>query len=267
MNAETGKCCPSLKYLAKKCGQSERTVQRHLQRLVDEGKVERTPRFYGAGSQGANDYSLKVTDKSARREGDAGVWGRATRASWKGDTGVGGEGDVGVTLKREPEKVEPERESERGSKRERAPENPTEFLESPATLAQPESAAVQFSAPQESYETTATQLTPSKKGPVRATPIPANLELDEEMLAFGEKHGWDHQRCEHEFAHCKAWCMDKGRLSADWRAAWRNWVMRGLQFDEKARQENRAGRATGPTAMVDTLLAHAADVARQGCGQ
>jgi hypothetical protein len=268
MNAETGKCCPSLKYLAKKCGQSERTVQRHLQRLVDEGKVERTHRFHGTGRQGANDYSLKVPDKSPRREGDPGVRGRATRAPGKGDTGVGGEVDIGVTLKREPERVEPERESERGTERGRPPENPADFLVAPATLAQPESAAVQFSSPQESYETTTTQPPPSKKGRVRETrtkmPIPADLELSGEMLAFAEERGWDRARCQGEFEQFKNYYAAEGKLLADWSAAWRNWVLRGLRFDY---QERGSGRATGPTAMVDTLLAHAANVERQGYAQ
>jgi hypothetical protein len=271
MNDVTGKCCPGLRYLAERCGQSERTVQRNLQRLVDEGKVERRPRFHGTGRQGVNDYSLKMPAKSPLREGDAGVWGRATRASGKGGTGVGGEGDVGVTPKREPERVEPERESERGTERGRPPENPTDFLVAPATLAQPESGAVQFSSPQESYETTATQPPPSKKGRVRETrtkmPIPADLELDEEMHAYAVERGWDRARCEGEFEHFKNYYAAEGKLLADWSAGWRNWVLRGLRFNEKERQEKRSRRATGPTAMVDTLLAHAARVAGQEYAQ
>jgi hypothetical protein len=95
-------------------------------------------------------------------------------------------------------------------------------------------------------------------------PIPADLDLNEEMLAFAMERGWDRARCEGEFEHFKAYYADKGKLSADWSAGWKSWVLRGLRFDEKDRQEERTGRGTGPTAMVDSLLAHAADVARRG---
>jgi hypothetical protein len=123
---------------------------------------------------------------------------------------------------------------------------------------------VQFSAPQESYETTATQLLPPKKGRVRATLIPADLELDEEMHAYAVERGWDRARCEGEFEHFKNYYAAEGRLSADWSAGWRNWVLRGLRFDERERQRAQSDRATGPTAMVDSLLAHAAGIAREG---
>jgi hypothetical protein len=76
MHAETGKCCPSLKYLAAKSGQSERTVQRNLQRLVDEGFIERIPVFDGTGRQRSNDYKLAY----GRQEVDTDVRARATRA-------------------------------------------------------------------------------------------------------------------------------------------------------------------------------------------
>jgi hypothetical protein len=95
-------------------------------------------------------------------------------------------------------------------------------------------------------------------------PIPDDLELGEEMLTFAEERGWDRGRCEGEFEHFKAYYAANGKPAADWSATWKNWVLRGLRFDENERRRAQSSRATGPTAMVDSLLAHAAGVARQG---
>jgi hypothetical protein len=263
MNAETGKCCPSLKYLASRCGQSERTVQRNLQRLVDEGLIQCLPQFGRTGRQCPNEYKL------ACRRGDTGVRGRASWASGVGDTGVVGEGDAGVTPLRGTGSREPEKEPEGGNERERPPESPADILISPPVPKQPESpAAPQSLAGYESYKPAADQpQRPNKGRSRRATiplPIPADLELNEGMLKFAEERGWDRARCEGEFEHFKAYYAGNGKLFADWSAAWHNWVVRGLRFDERERQRARSDRATGATAMVDSLLAHAADVARRG---
>ena len=93
-------------------------------------------------------------------------------------------------------------------------------------------------------------------------PIPDDLELGEEMLTFAEERGWDRARCEGEFESFKVYYTHCGKPSANWSAAWKNWVLRGLRFDERERQRARSDRATGATAMVDSLLAHAAGVAR-----
>jgi Helix-turn-helix domain len=265
MNAETGKCCPSLKYLAAKCGQSERTVQRNLQRLEDGGLIERTPSFDKKGRQTSNAY--KIADGGQKADTD--VVGRASRASGEGDTRVRGEGDAGVSPIRGTGSKEPEKEPEGGNKGERPPESPADISILPRVLEQSESpAAPQSPVGHESYKIAADQpQRPDKGRSSRAPtklPIPADLDLSEEMLTFAEERGWDRARSAGEFEHFKAYYTADGRLSADWSATWKNWVLRGLRFDDDQRQKARSGRATGPTTMVDTLLAHAVGVARQG---
>jgi hypothetical protein len=183
-----------------------------------------------------------------------------------GDTRVGREGDAHVAPKRGTGSKEPEREPEVGNKRGRPPERPADISISPEAAAQPESpAALQSSA---DYQTAAEQPHSRNIGTPRRAPakirIPADLDLGEEMLTFGNERGWDRARCEGEFEQFKAYYADNGKLSADWSAGWRNWVLRGLRFDERERQRAQSDRATGPTAMVDSLLAHAAGIAREG---
>jgi hypothetical protein len=94
--------------------------------------------------------------------------------------------------------------------------------------------------------------------------LPSDLELAEEMAAYAEERGWDRARAEGEFEAFRAYYTANGKLAADWAAAWRNWVLRGLRFDSQERQKASSRRATGPTAMADALLAHAANVGRRG---
>jgi hypothetical protein len=265
MNAETCRCCPSLKYLARKCGQSERTVQRNLQRLADEGLIERIPRFDATGRQSSNDYKLA----DGRQEVDTDVRVRATRMSGAGDTHVRGADDAGVAPIRGTGNREPGRETEEENKGERPPESPADILFSPRAFEQPEApSAPQSLAGRESYEVAAEPQLSNKGRTYRAPakmPIPGDLKLGEEMLTFAEERGWDRGRCEGEFEHFKAYYAANGKPSADWPATWRNWVLRGLRFDRKEGQDNRAGGfSSRPTAMVDTLLAHAAEVAKSG---
>jgi Helix-turn-helix domain len=322
MNSETGKCCPSLRHLAKKGGQSQRTVQRHLRQLMAESLISVTPASDSSGRQRSNDYSLnlKGTSKSARREGVDSNDGVSRASRMEGVAGAGGAGsggaspdvDEGVTdavdvgdtgdtpymnQKEEPEEIirrkkeraradtgdtpymnqkeEPEEIIRRKKERARADDIPDRFIVSPAQSeadisAKPDStngsqspaereSAPKTPVPEESHGRAAGRR--GRHGPA-PIPIPADLELSAGMLAFADERGWDCVRCEHEFELFKAYYGGNGDLAVDWGARWRSWVLRGLKFDEKERREAR-GRTTGAT-MADTLLAHAAAVARQG---
>lgn len=70
-------CFPAIPTIARETGLSERTVQRALKELVEEGFVKKTPRYRGNGGQSSNLYSLDVekdcqygedTDNSVRSE-------------------------------------------------------------------------------------------------------------------------------------------------------------------------------------------------------
>jgi Helix-turn-helix domain len=297
MNSETGKCCPSLRYLAEKCCQSERTVQRHLRDLVTDGFIAVTCRVDPSGRQQSNAYNLNLNGngKSARRDGVGPEDGMSRASGWEGVAGAGGAGaraavgdvDKGVTDDVDEgvtgdapymnQKEEPEERTKRKEGREHA-RSPAGFTVSPAEPepaipAEPDSivrprpsaereSARQSLAPEESRGRAARQ--GGRPGPL-SIPIPADLELDPQMLAFAEERGWDWGRCEREFQQFQAYYAAKGQLSADWGASWKSWVLRGLKFDDKERREAR-GRSSGAT-MADTLLAHAATVARQECNQ
>jgi Helix-turn-helix domain len=298
MNSETGKCHPSLRYLAEKCGQSERTVQRHLRQLMSERLISVTPRSDFTGRQRSNDYSLdlKGTSKSARRDG-VGLNDGVSRASGtegvadargarsrgatpdvdEGVTDAVDLGDAGDTPYMN-QKEELEEIIRRKKERARADDSPDGFIVSPAqseadisadpdTTSRPQSSAETETAPEppvpeESIGRRAWR--GGRSGPM-SIPIPADLELSAHMLAFADERGWDCVRCEHEFELFKAYYGGNGDLAVDWGARWRSWVLRGLKFDDKERREAR-GRTTGAT-MADTLLAHAAAVARQGSVQ
>jgi Helix-turn-helix domain len=295
MNSETGKCCPSLRHLAKKGGQSQRTVQRHLRQLMAESLISVTPASDSSGRQRSNDYSLnlKGTSKSARREGVDSNDGVSRSSGVEGVAGAGGAGsggaspdvDQGVTdavdvgdtgdTPNMNQKEEPEEIIRRKKERARADDIADGFIVSPAQSeadisANPDSTngsqspaegefAPKTPAPEESHGRAAGR--GGRHGPA-PIPIPADLELSADMLAFADERGWDCVRCEHEFELFKAYYGGNGDLAVDWGARWRSWVLRGLKFDEKERREGR-GRTTGAT-MADTLLAHAAAVARQG---
>jgi hypothetical protein len=81
------------------------------------------------------------------------------------------------------------------------------------------------------------------------------------MARYGDKRAcWDWQRCEDEFEGFTAWHRREGTTAACWFSAWQGWVIRGAGFDRK----ERSARAIGPTAVVDRMLAHAAEVDRRG---
>ncbi|WP_420847209.1 helix-turn-helix domain-containing protein [Metapseudomonas resinovorans] len=55
---DSGDCWPKVKTIARKCGVSERTVQRVMKDLIADGLLELTPRFNHEGRQVSNNYRL-----------------------------------------------------------------------------------------------------------------------------------------------------------------------------------------------------------------
>lgn len=53
-------CFPAIPTIARETGLSERTVQRALKELVEEGFVEKTPRYRENGGQSSNLYRLGI---------------------------------------------------------------------------------------------------------------------------------------------------------------------------------------------------------------
>jgi DNA-binding transcriptional MocR family regulator len=60
-------CFPAIPTIARETGLNERTVQRALKELVEEGFVEKTPRYRENGGQSSNLYRLDV-EKNYRFE-------------------------------------------------------------------------------------------------------------------------------------------------------------------------------------------------------
>lgn len=59
----------------------------------------------------------------------------------------------------------------------------------------------------------------------RAVEWPADFLLDDDMLAFAEKHGFPSIRAKSMFAKFQAHAETHDRRCVNWRAAWRNWVL------------------------------------------
>lgn len=67
-NAE-GTCFPSVKTIASDCGVSERTIQRTMKILMDEGFVTKEERYRDNGGQTSNLYKLTVDLENDNDEG------------------------------------------------------------------------------------------------------------------------------------------------------------------------------------------------------
>lgn len=82
---------------------------------------------------------------------------------------------------------------------------------------------------------------PSKKGTRRrpSTPWPEGFHLDDDLADHAsQKAGWDHARARAEFERFENHHRAKGSVFADWRAAWRTWVLNGIRFDRERAQQN-----------------------------
>lgn len=89
-----------------------------------------------------------------------------------------------------------------------------------------------------------------KRESARASQLPEGWLPDEHVWkAAVDRIGLD--RCNAEFTKFKNHAADKGRVSKNWNAAWRNWVDRALDYGARngtgtnvARADTAAGRAT-----------------------
>ncbi len=66
--------------------------------------------------------------------------------------------------------------------------------------------------------------------PSRRCAIPNGFELTDELIAFARKQGVNNGSIEAVFNHFKDHHKAKGTVCLDWKAAWRTWVMREIQF-------------------------------------
>ena len=57
---------PSVEAVAEAIGVKPRTVQRHVSKMVNEGLLERVPRFYSKGGQKSNEYGFDGLIKRCR---------------------------------------------------------------------------------------------------------------------------------------------------------------------------------------------------------
>jgi len=90
---EDGICWPGNAHLARKCNLSQRSVQRHVKNLIDNGYMTSNRRFRDTGGQTSNRYVLNV-------DGVTICHGGGDSVSWGGDTS-----DTPITI------IEPSTES------------------------------------------------------------------------------------------------------------------------------------------------------------
>ena len=77
---EDGICWPGNAHIARKCNLSQRSVQRHVKNLIDNGYMTAHRRFRNTGGQTSNRYALNVDGVTICHGGDDSV-------SWGDDSG------------------------------------------------------------------------------------------------------------------------------------------------------------------------------------
>jgi len=77
---EDGICWPGNAHIARKCNLSQRSVQRHVKNLIDNGYMTAHRRFRDTGGQTSNRYALNV-------DGVTICHGGGDSVSWGGDSG------------------------------------------------------------------------------------------------------------------------------------------------------------------------------------
>lgn len=81
-------CFPAIPTMARETGLSERTVQRALKELCEEGYIVKSPRYRENGGQSSNLYELLVKgEKPDEVSGETGVSEKACRKRDKEDEG------------------------------------------------------------------------------------------------------------------------------------------------------------------------------------
>lgn len=83
----------------------------------------------------------------------------------------------------------------------------------------------------------------------RRTIIPQDIQLTAPMIVAAEASGWDAERQTKEFKRFIQWNTDNEVRSANWPAAWENWVDRGNQFTKRHSKPGRGLSATAAMAM------------------
>lgn len=85
--------------------------------------------------------------------------------------------------------------------------------------------------------------TPRKRGSRPRTRLPEDFRLSDQCIAFAKKHGWLPEKIALELEKFVAHALGTARLQADWRAAWRTWVLNEPQFS-RASGSVPAGQTT-----------------------
>jgi len=78
--------------------------------------------------------------------------------------------------------------------------------------------------------------------PPHKTIIPPDLALNEAMLSFATTRGMSAEAAADEFQRFVAWHMKEGKLSANWEASWRTWVLNHFKFKQRDAEKAAAER-------------------------
>jgi len=175
----------------------------------------------------------------------------------------GGGGDAAATpirgTGRSNRKKEPEESSER-------PESAQQSPESAESVRARENVQVLFpeNVPKGKVEILPPEpkTEPPRKADKRQTALPEDFYLDEDLIAFTAKYGWDRAKCEIEVEKFKAYHQGNGTKKLDWRAAWRTWVLNGVGYELRDRGKGGGGPPRKLTAL-DGLAIQAAAMSRR----
>jgi hypothetical protein len=88
----------------------------------------------------------------------------------------------------------------------------------------------------------------AKRGPAPARPFPPDWVCDIEQYKAGYEltnRAWGAKKIEYEFGKFRGWCKRKNIRSYDWMEEWRNWITKGLEYEKRHKQQQKAKPKSG----------------------
>jgi hypothetical protein len=208
INRGTLEAWPGQDTLAGIIGVSERTVRNALAELVARGHLEVTP---GHGPKNPNRYRWRIKNGN-----ESGAEKRKQASSFKD-----GNEETGFLFSEPDEEIS---DTKRGRKlpHKRGSQLPTNHLIEPSD---------------EPSEGVAPQRSNGNRSRGRRRPStawPDGFHLDDDLADHAvQKAGWDHGRAFAEFERFENYHRSKGSVFANWRSAWRTWILNGIKFDRE----------------------------------
>ena len=206
LNCKTGKCCPSLAYLAKRIGKKRRVISAAITQLRQRGWEARH------GRRGSSSYEFAF-DRLNRH-------GVQKTAPYEPE-GVRKTAPLGA----QDSAHEDTQETAHLNTENDEADNGNQGVTAAATN--------NIGAPAKRH---------LKKPRSRKTCLPEHWQPSEHALAFAKQCGLSGEQIPREVMKFKNYYIGKGILMVDWDRAWQNWCIRAIEYAGAQRTTNAASR-------------------------